>query len=55
MDVIEPVNGPSKFVSPLVVAPKGDNDVRICVNMRKVNQLIEKEIHPIPTFETTYW
>lgn len=51
MDVIERVNGPSKFISPMVVAPKGEDDVRICLDMRRINLIIEKEIHPIPTFE----
>lgn len=48
--VIEPVNEPSKWVSPVVVVPKGD-DIRICVDMRRANEAVERENHPLPTFE----
>lgn len=50
LDVIEKVNGPSKWISPLVVVPKGD-DVRVCVDMRCANQAVKRENHPLPTFE----
>ncbi|XP_062710656.1 uncharacterized protein K02A2.6-like [Aedes albopictus] len=49
--VIEPVNGPAKWVSPVVVVPKGTDDVRICVDMRRANEAVERENHPLPTFE----
>lgn len=48
--VIEKVNEPSKWVSPVVVVPKGD-DVRICVDMRRANEAVERENHPLPTIE----
>ncbi|XP_062541036.1 uncharacterized protein K02A2.6-like [Armigeres subalbatus] len=50
--VIEPVNEPAKWISPVVVVPKGDDgDVRICVDMRRANEAVERENHPLPTFE----
>ncbi|XP_055590160.1 uncharacterized protein K02A2.6-like [Uranotaenia lowii] len=50
--VIEPVNGPARWISPIVVVPKGDgSDVRICVDMRRANEAIERENHPLPTIE----
>lgn len=49
--VIEPVNEPAKWISPVVVVPKGDGDVRICVDMRRANEAVERENHPLPTFE----
>ncbi|XP_055585352.1 uncharacterized protein K02A2.6-like [Uranotaenia lowii] len=50
--IIEPVNEPAKWVSPVVVVPKGDgSDVRICVDMRRANEAVERENHPLPTFE----
>lgn len=49
--VIEPVNEPAKWISPVVVVPKGDEDVRICVDMRRANEAVERENHPLPTFE----
>lgn len=38
-------------MSPLVVAPKGENDVRICVDMRRANEAVERENHPLPTMD----
>ncbi|XP_055644348.1 uncharacterized protein K02A2.6-like [Toxorhynchites rutilus septentrionalis] len=50
--VIEPVNEPAKWISPLVVVPKGvDGDVCLCVDMRRANEAVERENHPLPTFE----
>ena len=51
-DIIEGVpEGPSGWISPLVVVPKGDRDVRVCVDMRRANEAIVREGHPIPTEE----
>jgi len=51
-DIIEEVpEGPTTWVSPLVVIPKDDGDVRICVDMRRANEAIIRERHPIPTVE----
>lgn len=49
--IIEKVNGVSKWVSPLVCAPKGTDDIRICVDMRRANQAVERENHPLPTID----
>ncbi|PFX12441.1 Uncharacterized protein K02A2.6 [Stylophora pistillata] len=52
LDIIEEVpEGPSGWMSPLVVVPKGDGDVRVCVDMRRANEAIFREQHPIPTVE----
>lgn len=45
--IIEKVDG----VSPMVVIPKGDNDVRICLDMRRANLAIERENHPLPLMD----
>ena len=37
MDVIEKVEGPTPWVSPLVVVPKPSGNVRLCVDMRQAN------------------
>ena len=51
-EIIEEVpNGPTEWISPLVVVPKPDGDIRICVDMRRANEAIERERHPIPTIE----
>jgi len=51
-DIIEAVpDSPTEWVSPLVVVPKSDKSVRICVDMRRANEAIIRERHPIPTVE----
>ena len=46
-DIIEEVShNPTEWVSPLVVVPKTDGDIRICVDMRRANSAIERERHP---------
>ena len=37
------------WVSPIVVVPKADNNIRICVDMRAANTAIKRVRHPIPT------
>ena len=52
-DIIEPVpvDEVSSFVSPVVVAPKPNGDIRLCLDMRQANAAIVRERHPIPTIE----
>lgn len=48
--IIERVKGVSKWVSPIVVTPKG-NGVRICVDMRRANEAVQRENYPMPTLD----
>lgn len=49
-DIIEEVNGPSPWVSPMVpVLKEGQEEVRICIDMRRANEAIIRENHPLPT------
>ncbi|CAB4026689.1 Hypothetical predicted protein, partial [Paramuricea clavata] len=52
-DIIEKTEGPTPWVSPIVVVPKpkSPNDVRICVDMRAVNKAIQRERHITPTID----
>ncbi|XP_033107927.1 uncharacterized protein LOC117109652 [Anneissia japonica] len=47
LDVIEKADGPTPWVSPVVVVPKGENDIRLCIDMRRANEAIIRERHPI--------
>ena len=53
LDIIEDVEGPTPWVSPLVTVPKSNGDVRVCVDMRRANAAVIRERHPIPTLEET--
>ena len=49
--IIEVSSRPTECGSPLVVVPKLDGDIRICVDMRRANEAIVRERHPIPMIE----
>jgi len=50
-DLIEPVEGPTPWLSPLVIIPKPSGDIRICVDMRQANTAVTRERHPITTID----
>lgn len=52
-DIIEKVEEPSEWVSPVVIVPKPNDEVRVCVDMRRVNEAVMRERHPIPTVDET--
>ena len=49
--IIEKVDGPMPWVSPLVITPKKNGDVRICVDMRMANKTINSERYPTSTID----
>jgi hypothetical protein len=53
LDIIEKVDGPTPWVSPIVVAPKPKNpdEIRICVDMRLPNKAVKRERHITPTID----
>lgn len=51
LDIIEKVDGPTEWVSPIVVAPKKTGEIRICVDMRQANRAIKRERHITPTID----
>ena len=52
LGIIEPAVGPTPWVSRMVVVLKTTpGQVRITQDWRDVNKNVEREIHPIPTFE----
>lgn len=50
-DIIEKVHGPSPWVSPVVPVVKENGDIRLCVDMRRANQAVLRETHPLPVLE----
>ncbi len=53
MDIIEPVVGPTPWVSPVVVTtkPHDSTKIRICVDMKEANKEIQRERHVTPTLD----
>ena len=47
LDITEPVNGPTLWINPVVIVPKLENDVRLCLDMRQANE----EHFPLPTVD----
>ena len=50
-DIIEKVEGPTPWVSPLVAVPKKNGEVRVCVDMRQANKAVMRERYPIPNVD----
>ena len=51
-DGIEPVDGVgSRWVSPIVIAPKSNGEVRMCIGMGQANKAIVGERYPILTVD----
>jgi len=48
--IIEPVDGPSEWLHPIVIVPKkGTSDVRLCVDLRRLNKFCKRPVNPQPT------
>ena len=52
LDFIEKANGPSDWVSNVVVDYRKNGKIRLCLDSRAVNTAIKRQIHPIPTLES---
>ena len=44
LHIIEDVDSPTPWVSPLVAFPKSNGDIRVCVDMHRVNEAILRDI-----------
>lgn len=53
LDIIEQVHEPTPWVSPAVVVPKENGDIRRSVNryMRQANEAVVRECHTIPVLD----
>ena len=51
--VISKVNQPTPWCAPMVVKPKENGDVRICVGLTKLNKSILREAYPLPSVDFT--
>ena len=53
MGVISPVHEPTPWCAAMVVVPKDSGAVRICVDLKPLNENVLREVHPMPKVETT--
>ena len=51
LGVIEKIEEPTEWCAGLVVVPKQNGKVRICVNLTKLNENVCRERHPLPAIE----
>ena len=50
-DIIEPVSGPTPWISPIVPVPKENGSTRICLDARAANKAILRQRHSSPTID----
>ena len=51
MGIIEPVEGQAPWVNSVVIVPKNNGEICLCVDMRQANQAIMRRRYPIPTVD----
>ncbi|GBM21326.1 Uncharacterized protein K02A2.6 [Araneus ventricosus] len=49
--VITPVLKPTEWCAPVVIVPKSDGNVKICVDLLELNKNVMRELHPLPKAE----
>lgn len=52
--IIERVDKPTAWISALVPVIKNEGDLRLCVDLRCLNQAIKREHYPLPVFDTIF-
>lgn len=50
-DIIEVKNGPTQWVSPLVIVGKANGEPRLCLDLRRVNEAVLRERYPMPVVD----
>ena len=53
LGVIEAVDEPTDWCAPIVVVPKPNGDVRICVDLTRLNKKVRREVYQMPKVEET--
>ena len=53
LGVISPVYDPSPWCAGMVVVPKPSGQVRICVDLKHLNDSVQREFHSLPRLEKT--
>ena len=45
------ITEPTEWCAPIVIAPKKNNQIRLCVDLRQLNQAVQRERFTIPSRE----
>jgi len=53
MQIISKVDEPTEWCTGMVVVPKANGKVRICVDLTKIDESILREYHPLPSIDHT--
>ena len=53
LGVISKVEQPTDWCAPMVVVPKSQDDVRICVDLTKLNESVRRERYEMPSVDYT--
>ena len=51
LGVISQIDEPSPWCAGMVVVPKPSGKVRICVDMKPLNENVMREFHPLPAVD----
>lgn len=50
-NIVAPVTTPTPWISSLVIVPKKDGTLRLCIDPKDLNKAIMRENYPLPTIE----
>ena len=53
LGVISPVKEPTQWCAGMVIVPKPSGSIRICVNLKPLNESVMREVHPLPKVDIT--
>lgn len=51
LDVIQRITEPTEWCAPIVVVPKSNDKVRLCVDFSRLNEAVKRERHMLPTVD----
>ena len=50
-DIIAPVTDPTEWISSMIVVPKKNGTLRLCLDPKELKAAIQREHYPLPTIE----
>lgn len=53
LGVISKIEEPTDWCAPIVVVPKKNGKIRVCIDFTRLNEAVKRELHPLPTTEET--